>query len=121
MIKIKRAYEKPTEDDGYRILVDRLWPRGVAKNKVKIDLWLKQVSPSDELRKRFSHDLKRWDEFKKRYHSELKSEKISLQKIKQIEKENKIVTLIYAAKDDRHNNAIVLLDELRKLDKDVFS
>jgi len=117
MIKIKRAYEKPTEDDGYRILVDRLWPRGVAKNKVKIDLWLKQVSPSDELRKWFSHDLKRWDEFKKRYHSELKSEKTSLQKIKQIEKENKIVTLIYAAKDDRHNNAIVLLGELRKLKK----
>jgi len=117
MIKIKRAYEKPTEDDGYRILVDRLWPRGVAKNKVKIDPWLKQVSPSDELRKWFSHDLKRWDEFKKRYHSELKSEKISLQKIKQIEKENKIVTLIYAAKDDRHNNAIVLLGELRKLKK----
>ena len=117
MIKIKRAYEKPTEDDGYRILVDRLWPRGVAKNKAKIDLWLKQVSPSDELRKWFSHDLKRWDEFKKRYHSELKSEKISLQKIKQIEKENKIVTLIYAAKDDRHNNAIVLLGELRKLKK----
>ena len=117
MIKIKRAYEKPTEDDGYRILVDRLWPRGVAKNKVKIDLWLKQVSPSDELRKWFSHDLKRWDEFKKRYHSGLKSEKTSLQKIKQIEKENKIVTLIYAAKDDRHNNAIVLLGELRKLKK----
>lgn len=113
MIKIKRAYEKPTEDDGYRILVDRLWPRGVTKNKAKIDLWLKQVSPSDELRKWFSHDSEKWDEFKKRYHSELKSEKTSLQKIKQIEKENKIITLVYAAKDDRHNNAIVLADELK--------
>ena len=59
MIRIKRAYEKPTEDDGYRILVDRLWPRGVAKNKAKIDLWLKQVSPSNELRKWFSHDSKK--------------------------------------------------------------
>jgi len=113
MIKIKRIYEKPTEDDGYRILVDRLWPRGVAKNKAKIDLWLKQVSPSNELRKWFSHDSEKWNEFKKKYHSELKSEKISLQKIKQIEKENKIITLVYAAKDDRHNNAIVLADELK--------
>ena len=113
MIRIKRAYEKPTEDDGYRILVDRLWPRGVAKNKAKIDLWLKQVSPSNELRKWFSHDSEKWNEFKKKYHSELKSEKISLQKIKQIEKENKIVTLVYAAKDDIHNNAIVLADELK--------
>ena len=113
MIKIKRAYEKPTEDDGYRILVDRLWPRGVAKNKAKIDLWLKQVSPSNELRKWFSHDSEKWNEFKKKYHSELKSEKISLQKIKQIEKENKIITLVYAAKDDIHNNAIVLADELK--------
>jgi len=113
MIRIKRAYEKPTEDDGYRILVDRLWPRGVAKNKAKIDLWLKQVSPSNELRKWFSHDSEKWNEFKKKYHSELKSEKISLQKIKQIEKENKIITLVYAAKDDRHNNAIVLADELK--------
>ncbi|MDE1845088.1 MAG: DUF488 domain-containing protein [Thaumarchaeota archaeon] len=113
MIKIKRAYEKPTEDDGYRILVDRLWPRGVAKNKAKIDLWLKQVSPSDELRKWFSHDSEKWDEFKKRYHLELKSEKTSLQKIKQIEKENKIITLVYAAKDNKHNNAIVLVNELK--------
>lgn len=120
MIKIKRAYEKPSEDDGYRVLVDRLWPRGVAKNKAKIDLWLKQVSPSNELRKWFSHDLEKWDEFKKRYHSELKSEKTSLQKIKQIEKENKIITLVYAAKDDKHNNAIFLLDELKKLGKGKF-
>jgi len=113
MIKTKRAYEKPTSDDGYRILVDRLWPRGVTKNKAKIDLWLKQVSPSNELRKWFSHDLEKWDEFKKRYHSELKSEHASLQKIKQIEKENKIITLVYAAKDNKHNNAIILVDELK--------
>ena len=120
MIKIKRAYEKPSEDDGYRILVDRLWPRGIAKNKAKIDLWLKQVSPSNELRKWFSHDLEKWNEFKERYHSEIKSEKTSLQKIKQIENENKIITLVYAAKDDKHNNAIFLLDELKKLGKMEF-
>ena len=101
-------------------MVDRLWPRGIAKNKAKIDLWLKQVSPSNELRKWFSHDLEKWNEFKERYHSEIKSEKTSLQKIKQIENENKIITLVYAAKDDKHNNAIFLLDELKKLGKMEF-
>lgn len=115
MIKIKRAYEKPSEDDGYRILVDRLWPRGVTKNKARIDLWLKEVSPSNELRKWFSHDVEKWNEFKKKYHKELKSEKKSLQKIKDIEKENKIITLVYAAKDEKYNNAIFLLEELKKL------
>lgn len=115
MIKIKRAYEKPSTDDGYRILVDRLWPRGVTKNKSSIDLWLKEISPSNELRKWFSHDLEKWNEFKKRYHVELKNEKKLLQKIKDIEKENIIVTLVYASKDDKHNNAVFLLDELKKL------
>ena len=115
MIKIKRAYEKPSKDNGYRILVDRLWPRGVTKNKAKIDLWLKEVSPSNELRKWFSHDLEKWNEFKKRYRIELKKNKDLLQKIKEVEKENKIVTLVYAAKDDAHNNAVFLLEELNKL------
>ena len=115
MIKIKRAYEKPSKDDGYRILVDRLWPRGVTKNKARIDLWLKEVSPSNELRKWFSHDLEKWNEFKKRYRIELKKNKDLLQKIKEVEKESKIVTLVYAAKDDAHNNAVFLLEELNKL------
>lgn len=115
MIKIKRAYEKPSKDDGYRILVDRLWPRGVSKSKARIDLWLKEISPSNELRKWFSHDLEKWNEFKKRYHVELKNQKELLQKIKEIEKEHTIITLVYAAKDDRHNNAIFLADELKKM------
>jgi len=115
MIKIKRAYEKQSKDDGYRILVDRLWPRGVTKNKARINLWLKEVSPSNDLRKWFSHDLEKWDEFKKRYHIELKKKKELLQKIKEAEKENEIVTLVYAAKDDAHNNAVFLLHVLKKL------
>jgi uncharacterized protein YeaO (DUF488 family) len=115
MIKIKRAYEKPSKEDGYRILVDRLWSRGVSKNNARIDLWLKEISPSNELRKWFSHDLEKWNEFKKRYHIELKNKKDMLQEIKKIEKENTTITLVYAAKDDKHNNAVFLLDELKKL------
>jgi len=114
MIKIKRAYEKPSKDDGYRILADRLWPRGISKNKARIDSWLKEISPSSELRKWFSHDLEKWNEFKKRYRMELKNQKELLQKIKEIEKENGVVTLVYAAKDERHNSAVLLLDELKR-------
>ncbi len=115
MIKIKRAYEKPSKDDGYRILVDRLWPRGVSKSKARIDSWLKEISPSSELRKWFSHDIEKWNEFKKRYHVELKNQKVTLQRIKEMEKEHGIITLVYAAKDDRHNNAVFLADVLKKL------
>ena len=115
MIKIKRAYEKPSKDDGYRILVDRLWPRGVSKSKARINLWLKEIAPSNELRKWFSHDLEKWNEFKKRYHMELKNQKESLQKIKEIEKKHGIITLVYAKKDVKHNNAIFLADELKKM------
>jgi|SRR5437016_4932706 len=93
MIKIKRAYENLSKDDGCRILVDRLWPRGVTKNKARIDQWLKEVAPSNDLRRWFFHDLEKWDEFKKKYHVELETKKELLQKIKKIEKENRIVTL----------------------------
>lgn len=115
MIKVKRVYEKPSKDDGYRILVDRLWPRGVSKSKARINLWLKEIAPSNELRKWFSHDLKKWDEFKKRYHIELENQKEALQKIKEIEKKYDIITLVYAKKDVIHNNAIFLADELKKI------
>ena len=108
MIKIKRAYEKPSKEDGYRILVDRLWPRGITKNKARIDLWLKDISPSDELRKWFSHDPQKWDEFKKRYATEVSKKKELLQKIIDIEKEKRTITLVYAAKDKEHNNAVFL-------------
>jgi uncharacterized protein YeaO (DUF488 family) len=72
MIQLKRAYEKPSPDDGFRVLVERLWPRGVTKEKAQLDLWLKDVAPSTELRQWYSHDLARWNEFQKRYRAELK-------------------------------------------------
>jgi uncharacterized protein YeaO (DUF488 family) len=106
-IKIKRVYEKPDKEDGIRILVDRLWPRGLTKEKASINLWLKDIAPSTELRKWFGHDPSKWDEFRKRYYQELKNniEQISLLK-EQMKKGT--VTLVYGAKDEAHNEAFVL-------------
>lgn len=115
MIQVKRIYQEPEKKDGSRILVDKLWPRGFTKEKAKIDLWLKEIAPSDKLRKWFSHDPKKWDEFRKRYKDELKDKKEWLEKIKQSEKEKKIVTLLYAAKDEEHNNAVALKEIVEKL------
>jgi uncharacterized protein YeaO (DUF488 family) len=112
MIVLKRIYEKHEEKDGYRILVDRLWPRGVSKEEANINLWLKEVAPSNELRKWFSHDEKKWDDFKSKYKKELEENLEIVQKIKQIEKEEQIVTLLYSAKDEKHNNALVLKEYL---------
>lgn len=114
MIEIKRIYGKPAKEDGFRILIDRLWPRGVSKEKAKIDLWLKDIAPSDKLRKWFSHDVKKWNYFKTKYEVELENKLESIQRIKQIEKKEKIVTLLYSAKDERHNNAIVLKEVLQR-------
>jgi uncharacterized protein YeaO (DUF488 family) len=111
--KIKRVYEKPEKEDGFRILVDRLWPRGLTKEKAKVDLWLKEIAPSTELRKWFAHDREKWEEFKKRYLSELKKNKEPVAQLKEKMKEGN-VTLIYAAKDETHNEAQVLLNELKK-------
>jgi uncharacterized protein YeaO (DUF488 family) len=106
-IKIKRVYERPDKTDGTRILVDRLWPRGLTKAKAKVDLWLKEIAPSTELRKWFGHEPDKWAEFKKRYHAELKKngEQVALLK-EEIEKG--VVTLVYGAKDEEHNEAVVL-------------
>jgi uncharacterized protein YeaO (DUF488 family) len=106
-LKIKRAYEDPTEDDGTRILVDRLWPRGLTKAKAKIDLWLKDVAPSTDLRKWFAHDPARWTEFQARYKDELKQHSEQLDLLKQ-KAANGPVTLIYGARDQEHNEAVVL-------------
>jgi len=114
MIRIKRIYEDSTKADGYRILVDRLWPRGVSKERAKADLWLKEVSPSDKLRKWYSHDPEKWNEFQKKYKIELKDKSDVLGKIKKIEKEKKVVTLLYAAKDEKRTHAIVLQKILGK-------
>jgi len=115
-IKIKRVYEKPDEKDGFRILVDRLWPRGLTKEKAAVDLWLKDIAPSTELRKWFNHDPDKWKEFKKRYLNELKENKDVVAVLKDHLRQ-KTVTLLYAAKDSDHNEALVLsnLFEAEKL------
>lgn len=106
-IKIKRVYEKPSKEDGYRILVDRLWPRGLTKEKASIDLWLKEIAPSTALRKWFGHDPGKWKEFQKRYHQELKNNKDQVLLLKGQIKKGK-ATLVYGAKDEEHNEAFVL-------------
>jgi len=112
MIKIKRAYEPVEDVDGFRILVDRLWPRGISKEKLKLDLWLKDIAPSTELRKWFAHDPDKWQEFQKKYREELKNKKTILLIIKDLENKNGTVTLVYGAKDEEHNNAVVLKEKL---------
>ena len=114
MIRMKRVYDQASKEDGFRILVDRLWPRGMSKDKVKVDLWLKEVAPSDDLRKWFSHDPKKWQEFKKRYEKELKDKQELLRKMKQAEKEKGTVTILYSAKDEEHNQAVALAAFLQK-------
>ena len=105
--RIKRVYELPDKHDGRRILVDRLWPRGLTKEKACIDLWLKDIAPSTELRKWFDHDPGRWEEFKERYLAELKGNSEQIQLLKQ-ELDKGIVTLVYGAKDEEHNQAVVI-------------
>ena len=114
MIRTKRIYDAPSKDDGYRILVDRLWPRGLTKEEARIDLWLRQIAPSDELRKWYSHDPEKWEEFKKRYEQELADKKDLLRKIKQLEKEERAVSLLYSTKETERNNAVALLGFLKK-------
>jgi uncharacterized protein YeaO (DUF488 family) len=106
-VKIKRVYAEPDADDGFRILVDRLWPRGLTKVRAKVDLWLREVAPSTELRKWYGHDPAKWEEFQRRYHAELQlhSDQLALLLI-QIKKGS--VTLLYGAKDELRNEAVVL-------------
>jgi len=111
MIKIKRVYDPVSSDDGKRILVDRLWPRGIKKEDARIDLWQKDIAPSDELRKWFSHDPAKWPDFKKRYKEELKDKLELIEKLREKPKKGN-VTLLFAAKDTGHNNAVVLKEVL---------
>lgn len=110
-IRIKRVYEQPDEHDGRRILVDRLWPRGLTKEKASIDLWLKDIAPSTELRKWFSHNTDRWEEFKERYLAELKENSEQIRILKH-ELDKDIVTLVYGAKDEKHNQAVVIQENI---------
>lgn len=111
MIRLKRAYEAPSEEDGVRILVERLWPRGVSKEGAAIDLWMKELAPSTELRKWFHHDPDRWDEFRKRYQHELHENGALIAELRQHITEG-TVTFIYAASDQERNSAIVLKEYL---------
>jgi uncharacterized protein YeaO (DUF488 family) len=107
MVKLKRVYEQPAPTDGTRILVDRLWPRGLTKEKAHVDLWLKEVAPSSDLRKWFAHDPAKWSEFKTRYRAELKQNPDQLALLKQAIAQGP-ATLVYGARDEQHNEAIVL-------------
>jgi uncharacterized protein YeaO (DUF488 family) len=106
-VRLKRAYEPPEKTDGTRILVDRLWPRGVSKEEAKLDEWIKEIAPSTELRTWFGHDPRRWDEFRKRYRSELAEHSETLKDLRRRAREGPI-TLVYSARDEIHNDAVVL-------------
>jgi uncharacterized protein YeaO (DUF488 family) len=106
-IKLKRAYERPAADDGVRILIDRLWPRGVSKADAAIDQWAKDIAPSTALRKWFGHDPARWQEFRRRYVEELRHHPEQLARLRALAKQGPI-TLVFAAHDERHNDAVVL-------------
>jgi uncharacterized protein YeaO (DUF488 family) len=110
-VRLKRAYEAPAGEDGRRILVDRLWPRGVSKAAAAIDEWLKDLAPSTELRKWFGHDPGRWDEFRRRYAEEIHGHAQLLAHLRELARKGP-VTLVYSAHDELHNDAIVLRDAL---------
>jgi uncharacterized protein YeaO (DUF488 family) len=113
MIKIKRVYEKPTKEDGWRVLVDRLWPRGMTKEAAHLDAWMKDVAPSDSLRKWFGHEPEKWIGFQKKYRSEVAKKKKLVTELKKMTKEHGTLTLLYGAKDEEHNEAVVLADILK--------
>jgi uncharacterized protein YeaO (DUF488 family) len=113
-VKIKRMYEPYSKDDGYRILIDRLWPRGIKKEGAHIDKWLKEIAPSTELRKKFNHMVDKWDQFKIAYHTELKNSTVVKELLDAI-KEHGTVTLLFAAKDEQHNHALVLQQFIKEV------
>jgi uncharacterized protein YeaO (DUF488 family) len=110
-IHLKRAYEEPSPNDGLRILVERLWPRGLSKERAKVDAWVKDVAPSQELRRWYGHDTAKWEEFKKRYKAELAANKEAVAELRK-KMGNAAVTFVYAARDTEHNSALILKDYL---------
>ena len=110
-LRLKRAYEPPSAGDGVRVLVDRLWPRGLRKSDAAIDRWLKEIAPSTELRRWFGHDPRRWAEFRRRYRAELSHKRELLNELRTVA-HREPVTLVYAARDQQHNEAVVLRDLL---------
>lgn len=114
MFVAKRVYEAAAKDDGYRVLVDRLWPRGLTKEKAHVDLWLKEIAPSDALRKWFHHEERNWTEFEAKYRAELTKKRDLIKQLGDLEEEHGRITLLYGAKDKEHNQAGVLLKILKK-------
>jgi|SRR5689334_494330 len=112
-IQLKRAYALPAQGDGTRILVDRLWPRGLSRDSAKIDHWMKDLAPSDALRHWFGHDPAKWTQFKRRYFAELDGNPDQLAELRRFARRGR-VTLLYAAKDELHNNAVALAEYLRR-------
>jgi uncharacterized protein YeaO (DUF488 family) len=110
-IRLKRAYEPPAPDDGIRILIDRLWPRGVKKTDAAIDEWMKEIAPSTKLRKWFSHDPERWQEFRRRYQTEIRQHPDEFDRLHTLAQRGRI-TLVFSAHDEAHNDAVVLKDLL---------
>ena len=110
-IRLKRAYEPPASDDGIRILIDRLWPRGVKKTNAAIDEWMKEIAPSTKLRKWFSHDPERWQEFRRRYQPEIRHHPDEFDRLRTLARRGRI-TLVFSAHDEAHNDAVVLKDLL---------
>jgi len=106
-VRLKRAYEAASADDGTRVLIDRLWPRGVRKDAAAIDLWLKDIAPSTELRQWFGHDPARWDEFRQRYSAEVRANAQAFEQLRELAR-NGPLTLVYSAHDEAHNDAVVL-------------
>jgi len=113
MVRTKRVYEEPGKEDGYRILVDRLWPRGLTKERARVDLWMKEIAPSDALRKWFGHEAEKWPEFVKRYRSELTAKKDLMKEVKRLESEHGTVTLLYGRKDEKQNQAVLIAAALK--------
>lgn len=119
-IELKRVYSPAAESDGYRILVDRLWPRGLSEETARVDLWLRRIAPTTELRKWYRHDVEKWVEFQRRYTEELAKHGELLDLIGDIERHRKTVTILFGAKDEEHNEANVLVDVLSKRRPDAL-
>ena len=114
VIRIKRVYEPVGQEDGFRILIDRLWPRGLSKERAKVDEWRREISPSDDLRKWFQHDPEKFEEFRRRYREELMDKLVVLKKIRERARSGNL-TILYSAHDEKHNNAVVMKEMLEEL------
>jgi uncharacterized protein YeaO (DUF488 family) len=119
VIRIKRVYDAKHKADGFRVLVDRLWPRGLTKKQTGVDLWLKDIAPSRDLRKWFSHDPEKWDQFKRKYFAELEANRETVEQVMRKAREKGGVTLLFAARDQIRNNAVVLKEFLERKSKET--